>query len=390
MKILKNLFVRDAQFGSITLLSSATVMEKITACCHRPMFISLSLLFLLNIIHGQTIPQYTVTKSATAMTIDGKLTEPEWLAAPLTAKFVHHTDGSATRLSTQAKLLWDDQYLYIGFICEDPDVWATLKNRDDHLWNGEVVEMICDPDGDGLNYFEVQVNPLGTLLDLTLTKAYSAGGQANMAWTLNFAASVWVDGTLNDSSDVDAKWCCEVALPFNELAFMGPSLHFPPRDGEAWRILLTRYDYERKGSKIVELSAWNQTNSSSFHVPDKFGRIIFSANPIVSAERQHDTSPHTLTLTNYPNPFNPTTTIEYQIPHATSSHFPLEKADNGGFVTLKIFDLLGREVATLVNEKKDAGTYSVQWNASGFSSGIYFYRLEANGKRELKKMSLIK
>ncbi len=352
-------------------------MKIVAAFYQRTTLVSLSLLFFLNTIYGQTIPQYTVTKSAIAMTIDGKLTEPEWVSAPLTAKFVHHTDGSATRLSTQAKFLWDDQYLYIGFICEDPDVWATLKNRDDHLWNGEVVEMICDPDGDGLNYFEVQVNPLGTLLDLTLTKAYSAGGQANMAWTLNFIASVWVDGTLNDSSDVDTKWCCEVALPFKELAFMGPSLHFPPKDGEVWRILLTRYDYERKGSKIVELSAWNQTNSSSFHVPDKFGRIIFSANPIVSVVRQLDTSPHTFTITNYPNPFNPTTVISYQLPVSN-------------YVTLKVYDLLGREVATLVNERKEAGNYSVQWNASRFGSGIYFYRLEANEKRDIKKMSMIK
>jgi hypothetical protein len=80
---------------------------------------------------------------------------------------------------------------------------------------------------------------------------------------------------------------------------------------------------------------------------------------------------------NYPNPFNPTTVISYQLP--ASSH-----------VTLKVYDLLGREVAMLVNEKKDAGTYTVRWNASGFSSGIYFYRLEANEKREIKKMLMIK
>ncbi len=67
---------------------------------------------------------------------------------------------------------------------------------------------------------------------------------------------------------------------------------------------------------------------------------------------------------NYPNPFNPTTVISYQLP--VNSH-----------VALKIFDLLAREVATLVNEKKEAGRYSVQWDASGFASGIYFYRLEA-------------
>ena len=67
---------------------------------------------------------------------------------------------------------------------------------------------------------------------------------------------------------------------------------------------------------------------------------------------------------NYPNPFNPATVISYEL--AVNS-----------VVTLKIFDLVGRGVATLVNEKKDAGRYSVQWDASGFASGIYFYRLEA-------------
>jgi hypothetical protein len=82
-------------------------------------------------------------------------------------------------------------------------------------------------------------------------------------------------------------------------------------------------------------------------------------------------------LQNYPNPFNPTTVISYKLPV-------------NSYVTLKVYDLLGREVATLVDETKDAGSYSVQWNASGFSSGIYFYRLEANEKREIKKMSLIK
>lgn len=377
MNILKNLFVQLAELCAPVILSYSPAFKIMSPFFQRSMLFSASLVLLVNTIYGQTIPQYTISKSATAVTIDGKLTEPEWVSAPLTAQFVHHTDGSATRLSTQAKFLWDDQYLYIGFICEDPDVWATLKNRDDHLWNGEVVEIICDPDGDGLNYFEVQVNPLGTLLDLTLTKAYSAGGQANMAWTLNFTAAVWVDGTLNDSSDVDTKWCCEVALPFKELAFMGPSLHFPPTDGEAWRILLTRYDYERNGSKIIELSAWNQTNSSSFHVPEKFGRIIFSSNPILSTERQLDGIPHTFTISNYPNPFNPTTVISYQLPVSS-------------YATLKVYDLVGREVATLVNEREDAGSYMVQFGGSSLSSGVYLCRLIAGDYVQSRRMLLLK
>jgi hypothetical protein len=80
---------------------------------------------------------------------------------------------------------------------------------------------------------------------------------------------------------------------------------------------------------------------------------------------------------NYPNPFNPVTTIKYQMP-------------NAGIVTLKIFDILGREVATLVNEQKQPGKYDVQWNASNNSSGLYFYRIQTEKIVETKKMVLLK
>jgi hypothetical protein len=80
---------------------------------------------------------------------------------------------------------------------------------------------------------------------------------------------------------------------------------------------------------------------------------------------------------NYPNPFNPVTKI----------NFGLQKS---GFVTLKIYDVLGKEVASLVNEVKNAGSYSVDFNGSSFSSGMYFYKLESNGFVATKKMILIK
>jgi Secretion system C-terminal sorting domain len=80
---------------------------------------------------------------------------------------------------------------------------------------------------------------------------------------------------------------------------------------------------------------------------------------------------------NYPNPFNPTTKINFALPKQ-------------GLVTLRIYDVLGREVRTLVNEVKSAGTYSVDFNASEYSSGVYFYRLESNGFSDIKRMMLIK
>jgi hypothetical protein len=80
---------------------------------------------------------------------------------------------------------------------------------------------------------------------------------------------------------------------------------------------------------------------------------------------------------NYPNPFNPSTVISYQIPA-------------GVFVTLRVFDVLGREVEILVNERQNAGKHSVQFNAFGLSSGMYFYKIEAGNYRNTKKLLLLK
>lgn len=80
---------------------------------------------------------------------------------------------------------------------------------------------------------------------------------------------------------------------------------------------------------------------------------------------------------NYPNPFNPSTVISYQLPTA-------------GFVTLNIYDVLGREVRTLVNQREHAGNYSVTFDAHHLPSGVYFYRLQAGTYTQTKKLLLLK
>ena len=80
---------------------------------------------------------------------------------------------------------------------------------------------------------------------------------------------------------------------------------------------------------------------------------------------------------NYPNPFNPKTVISFQL--AVNS-----------FASLKVYDLLGREVATLVNEQLSPGTYEVDWDGSNFSSGIYYYTLQTEGYSETRKMVVMK
>ncbi|MFZ4591316.1 MAG: T9SS type A sorting domain-containing protein [Ignavibacteria bacterium] len=106
--------------------------------------------------------------------------------------------------------------------------------------------------------------------------------------------------------------------------------------------------------------------------------VCFTMSPATSVNPAGLTIPIVYALSqNYPNPFNPVTKINFAIPRQ-------------GFVTLKIYDMLGREVKSLVNEVKSVGYYSVDFNGSDFASGVYFYRLESESFKDIKRMVLIK
>ncbi len=116
---------------------------------------------------------------------------------------------------------------------------------------------------------------------------------------------------------------------------------------------------------------------------DEFYVDNFSYNPsanwiITGINQVGNTVPSVYTLSqNYPNPFNPTTKINFALPKS-------------GLVSMKVYDILGKEVATLVNEVKNAGNYTVDFNASSLTSGVYFYKVSVNGFSEVKKMLLLK
>ena len=116
------------------------------------------------------------------------------------------------------------------------------------------------------------------------------------------------------------------------------------------------------------------------------GGLYFFRNGAITGVKERPTSaPIGFTLgQNYPNPFNPSTRLQFTIPARPAGGGNLQ------FVELKIFDLLGREVATLVNEQKSPGMYTVDWDADGFPSGVYFYRLNAGKFSETKKMVLMR
>jgi hypothetical protein len=130
----------------------------------------------------------------------------------------------------------------------------------------------------------------------------------------------------------------------------------------------------------------NSINRADIHLiathPDVSGDIIVPAilnvRPTTGIEETSPAIPTQFSLEqNYPNPFNPVTNFQFTVPHSS-------------FTILMVYDLLGREIATLVNEVKQPGTYTVQFDGSGLASGIYFYRLDAGRFNKIQKMILMK
>ena len=97
----------------------------------------------------------------------------------------------------------------------------------------------------------------------------------------------------------------------------------------------------------------------------------------VEGERHAVTPSHYVLSQNYPNPFNPSTTIKYELPKASQ-------------VTLSVFDILGREVSVLANERKNAGVHEVKFDGSNLASGVYFYRIQAGDFIQTKRLLLLK
>lgn len=120
--------------------------------------------------------------------------------------------------------------------------------------------------------------------------------------------------------------------------------------------------------------SWTESTERLFEAA-----IEWVMDAATSVDGQHTANtPSKFSLSqNYPNPFNPTTIISYNLP----------KSD---YVELKVYDMLGREISTLVNEQKSAGKYDVKFDASGLASGMYFYKIITNDFRQIKKMMLVR
>ena len=230
---------------------------------------------------------YVAYRTAGALQIDGKLDEPSWQRAMWTAAFVD-IEGERKRLptfKTRAKMLWDDEYLYLAADLEEPHVWATYAERDATIYHENDFEVFIDPDGDTHQYYEFEINALGTEWDLFLLKPYRDGGPYMNAWDiagLQTAVAVW--GTINDSSDEDQGWSVEMALPWAVLK-EATRAQAPPLDGDQWRINFSRVQWslEHDSGSYVKVEGqspdnwvWSPQGLIDMHFPEKWGYVQFA------------------------------------------------------------------------------------------------------------------
>jgi Carbohydrate-binding family 9 len=212
-------------------------------------------------------PVYEVSRTSVAIKVDGKLDDPSWSKVQSTGKFTNNSDGSSAKYETEAKILYDDNFLYVSFRSVDENIWSTFKRRDAHLWEEEVVEVFVQADPLRSNYIELEVNPLGTMLDIYLLDVrkplrYESWNSEKLKW------AVQVTGTV-DGKDGDREWSCEMALPLEDVV---TAQRLPPRAGDRWRFNL----YRVESRPVPALLAWSPTGKDDFHLPGMFGWIVFT------------------------------------------------------------------------------------------------------------------
>jgi len=213
------------------------------------------------------LPTYKAPRAKGPIKIDGVLDEPDWKRAPV-AVLVRSTDGAPTKYRTEARLLWDNEYLYLSFVSEDEDVWSDFFQHDDKIYTQEAVEIFIDADGDGKTYNELEIAPTGATFD-----AYFPARREGMdlSWESGMVSAVKVEGTLNNPNDVDKSWTVEAKIPIAKLASVP---HVPPLVGDKWRFNLYRLDWHT-GRKINEGSAFSPLFAGDFHNLPRFGWLEF-------------------------------------------------------------------------------------------------------------------
>jgi len=269
--------------------------------CILPLILALSHLLgeVFPVPQGDFSPRsYTAFRPLGEIIIDGDLSDASWQKASWSETFVD-IEGDlkpAPFLQTRIKMLWDDSALYIAAEMLEPHIWAKLTERDAVIFHDNDFEVFIDPDGDTHDYYELEINALGTLWDLFLIKPYRDRQQVAVnAWDIReIEYAIGLDGTLNDPSDLDKAWRVEMKIPMGVLAECAHK-PVPPPEGDFWRVNFSRvhWDTEVIDGKYVKIPkrpeynwVWSPQGLIAMHYPERWGFLFFSHHPVGSSDAQ--------------------------------------------------------------------------------------------------------
>ena len=237
--------------------------------------------------------QYLCPFAQEPIAVDGRAREAAWDSAAWTEDFVDIQGDRRPRprFRTRAKMLWDDQNLYVFAELEEPHVWATIKKQNAVIFNDNDFEVFISPDGSNHHYYEFEMNALNTIWELSLDKPYRDGGPTHDPDNLpGLRSAVQIRGTLNDPSDTDQGWSVEIAFPWEGLKKYAGHAACPPREGDTWRIGFSRVEWlidiiDGKYRKIPKEMRdednwiWSPQGIINMHAPERWGRVQFTRQP---------------------------------------------------------------------------------------------------------------
>lgn len=262
-----------------------------------------------SLARSQDYRNYTCYRTPVPLNVNGVIDEPSWADAEWSEEFVDITGDPKLRppLHTRIKMLWDENYLYLAAELQEPHVWASLRVRDTVIFHDNDFELFIDPEGNGINYYEIEINALGTVWDLMLTKAYRMGGKPLTGWDLTgLRSGISIKGSLNDPLSPDTSWTVEMALPIGEL-MKGKDPRKRPDDGVQWKLNFSRVEWEtiadgpsyRKksdpvtGKRLPEQNwVWAPMGEINMHIPGRWGWLEFSTENIKAGTLFPDRSVH--------------------------------------------------------------------------------------------------
>ena len=328
------------------------------------------------------VPENTVYRTTGKIVLDGIIDEADWESAKPVGEFVFPWWTEGEKEQTEVKMLWNDTYLYLALTVDDKHIWADHYDTNSWTYIDDAVEFFWNPNPEaGDIYYFYEMNCAGNLL--CVYDYWGGDFLNNVAMVPRIASNV--RGTVNNDADTDNGWTLEVAIRFSDYPEL--SKREVPVAGDVWRVNFNRCG----GETNYQYSQWSpsQTDNPNFHRPEDFGKLIFSASfvntPAGVNEGNSAAGPDVKAIDikgNYPNPFNPSTTIEYSL-------------HGEGYVELAIYNTAHQKVRTLIESYEQAGLHSVVWdgkdeNGLQVSSGVYISHLKMDEHITTGRMTLVK